>query len=190
MSSPSLDRRWAPIINEVQPGRLESSLEQLRHISAHPDERHPHMRKPVCTCLTPAPRQPTSTTAPTWTPQQRATLTQRDVHGGLFGGFGRKLAKRVKHARCSGQSPAHFHQHHRVLSLVYSYNAEQSKTICDLQSCDVTNPTHLLMSQTLRDLLFRPTYSGILTASVPDFTHDCGGTAMHVALHWGAIHEQ
>ena len=122
--------------------------------------------------------------------QQRATLTQRDVHGGLFGGFGRKLAKRVKHARCSGQSPAHFHQHHRVLSLVYSYNAEQSKTICDLQSCDVTNPTHLLMSQTLRDLLFRPTYSGILTASVPDFTHDCGGTAMHVALHWGAIHEQ
>ena len=88
MTSPSLDRRWAPIINEVQPGRLESSLEQLRHISAHPDERHPHMRKPVCTCLTPAPRQPTSTTAPTWTPQQRATLTQRDVHGGLFGGFG------------------------------------------------------------------------------------------------------
>ena len=88
MTSPPRGHRWAPILNDVWQGRLENSLEPLRHISTHPDEPHPHMRKPVCTCLTPAPKQPTSTTTPTWTPQQRATLTQRDVHGGLFGGFG------------------------------------------------------------------------------------------------------
>lgn len=88
MTSPPRGYQWAQIINEVRPGSLESSLEPLHHISTHPDEPHPHMRKPVCTCLTPAPKQPTSTTTPTWTPQQRATLTQRDVHGGLFGGFG------------------------------------------------------------------------------------------------------
>ncbi len=97
---------------------------------------------------------------------------------------------RRKHTRSSGQSPARFHQHHRVLSVVHSYNAERSKTICDLQSCDIINPAHLMMSQTLRDLLFLPTYSGILAASAPDFTHNCGGTAMRVALHWGAVHEQ
>ena len=90
MTSPPRGHRWAPILNDVWQGRLENSLEPLRHISTHPDEPHPHMRKPVCTCLTPAPKQPTSTTTPTWTPQQRATLTQRDVHGGLFGVFGRE----------------------------------------------------------------------------------------------------
>ena len=54
-ASPQLSHQWAPIVNEVQPGRLESSLKPLRHVSTHPDEPHPHMRKPACARFTPTP---------------------------------------------------------------------------------------------------------------------------------------
>lgn len=102
-ASPPLDRRWAPILNEVRQGRLESSLKPLRHISAHPDEPQPHMTKPACARFTPAHRQPTSTTAPAWTPSSAPPSTSAtstaDCSAGS-GGSGRILsAQRAKRSR-------------------------------------------------------------------------------------------
>ena len=88
MTSPPRGHRWAPILNDVWQGRLENSLEPLHHISTHPDEPHPHMRKPVCTCLTPAPKQPTSTTALAWTPSNAPPSPSATCTAGCLVGLG------------------------------------------------------------------------------------------------------
>ena len=73
---------------------------------------------------------------------------------------------------------------------MHSYNAKYLKTARDLRNCDITNPFRLVMSQTLRGLLFLPNHSGILAASPPRFTHNRSGAALNATLHRGAIHQQ
>jgi len=68
---------------------------------------------------------------------------------------------------------------------VHSYNARYLETIRDLQSCDITTPFRLVMSQTLRGLLFLPGHSSILAASAPRFTHNRGGTALNATPYLG-----
>ena len=87
-ASPQLDHRWAPILNEVRQGRLESSLKPLRHISTHPDEPHPSHEEASLRPLYARPQAANQYNRTHLDAQQCATLTQREVHGGLFGVFG------------------------------------------------------------------------------------------------------
>ena len=73
---------------------------------------------------------------------------------------------------------------------MHSYNAKYLETTRDLRSYDITNPFRLVMSQTLRGLLFLPNHSGILAVSTPRFTHNRSGTALNATLHRGTIHQQ
>lgn len=68
---------------------------------------------------------------------------------------------------------------------MHSYNARSLETTRDLQSCDITTPFRLVMSQTLRGLLFLPSHSSILAASAPRFTHNRDVTALDATLYLG-----
>ena len=107
-ASPQLSHQWAPILNDVWQGRLENSLEPLRHISTHADEPHPHMRKPACARFTPTPssqpvqpHQPGRPAARHPYPARRPRRTVRRVRVGVGEYSPLKEQKRADYPKAS-----------------------------------------------------------------------------------------